>query len=173
MKHKFITFFSVLLAALAVAQDSDATQLALMTEERRQLQGKFSTCQGKIYPNPDLAPADAQLQMEQINKEILKLSSSVQDFESGRYRVWANESFWTVRTKSGKTVSYWSSGPSAKFLLQKLDAQLAKLKSMKVPVAGPFKRPDLNASQQTLDAIRGALELDSEVTRMVKQYLNR
>ena len=32
MKHKFITFFSVLLAALAVAQDSDATQLALMTE---------------------------------------------------------------------------------------------------------------------------------------------
>lgn len=173
MKINFLALLSILCSALSVAQDSDATQLALMVEERRQLQGKFSSCQAKIYPNPDLAPADAQLQMEQLNKEILKLSTSLQDFETGRYRVWANESFWTVRTKSGKTVSYWNSGPSAKFVLQKLDAQLTKLKSIKVPVAGPFKRPDLNTTQQTLDAIRATLELDIEVTRMVKQYLNR
>jgi hypothetical protein len=173
MKFIFVTLLSLLCSALSVAQDSDSTQLALMVEERRQLQGKFSSCQAKIYPNPDLAPADAQLQMEQLNKEILKLSTSLQDFESGRYRVWANESFWTVRTKSGKSVSYWNSGPSAKFLLQKLDAQLTKLKSIKVPVAGPFRRPDLNTSQQTLDAIRATLDLDLEVTRMIKQYLNR
>jgi hypothetical protein len=173
MKINFLALLCFLCSALSVAQDSDATQLALMVEERRQLQGKFSSCQAKIYPNPDLAPADAQLLMEQLNKEILKLSTSLQDFETGRYRVWANESFWTVRTKSGKTVSYWNSGPSAKFVLQKLDAQLTKLKSIKVPVAGPFKRPDLNTTQQTLDAIRATLELDIEVTRMVKQYLNR
>jgi hypothetical protein len=173
MQPRLLALFALLFANIAMAQDSDSTQLALMAEERRQLQGKFSSCQAKIYPNPDLATADAQLQMEQLNKEILKLSTSLQDFEAGRYRVWANESFWIVRTKSGKSVSYWNSGPSAKFVLQKLDAQLTKLKSMKVPVAGPFKRPDLNATQQTLDAIRGTLELDVEVMRMVKQYLNR
>ncbi|MEY3392903.1 MAG: hypothetical protein RLZZ322_1752 [Verrucomicrobiota bacterium] len=173
MKLRLVTSLAIFFSALALGQESDSARLALMSEERRQLQGKFSSCQAKIYPNPDLATADAQLQMEQINKEILKLSSSLQDFEVGRYRVWANESFWIVRTTSGKTVSYWNSGPSAKFWLQKLDAQLVKLKSMKVPVAGPFKRPDLNTSQQTLDAIRATLELDTELVRMSKQYLNR
>ena len=75
--------------------------------------------------------------------------------------------------KSGKTTSYWSAGPSAKFALQKLSAQLTKLKSLRVPVAGPFKRPDLNTSQQTLDAIRATMELDVEIVRMAKQYLNK
>jgi hypothetical protein len=173
MKLKIASVAAILAASITFAQDSDSSQNSLMSEERRLLQGKFSSCQAKIYPSPDLAPADAQLQMEQINKEILQLSSTLQKFEDGRYRVWANESYWIIRTKSGKTVSYWNSGPSARFVIQKLDAQLTKLKSMKVPVAGPFKRPDLNSSQQTLDAIRTTLELDAEVTRMIKQYLNR
>jgi hypothetical protein len=173
MLPRLLALFALLFVNIAMAQDTDSSKFALMSEERRLLQGKFSSCQAKIYPNPELAPADAQLQMEQLNKEILNLSSAVQDFETGRYGIWANEAFWTVRSKSGRTVSYWSSGPSAKFVLQKFDAQLKKLKTMKVPVAGPFKRPDLNASQQTLDAIRTTLELDAEVTRMAKQYLNR
>lgn len=173
MKLQFASVLLVFLAAISAAQDSDATQQALFAEERRLLQGRFSSCQAKIYPNPDLATAESQLNMEEINKEIQKLSSAVLAFEEGRYYLWANASFWTFRTKSGRIVSYWDGGPSAKFVLQKLEVQLKKLKSMKLPAAGPFKRPDLNASQQTLDAIRGALELDAEITRMIKQYLNR
>jgi hypothetical protein len=173
MKSKLTALFFVLMTAILAAQDNDSTQLALFTEERRLLQGKFSTCQAMIYPNPDLAPAEAQLNMEEINKEIRKLSSEVLAFEQARYVVWANASFWTFRTKSGRVVSYWDGGPSAKFVLQKLDVQLGKLKFAKIAVAGPFKRPDLNASQQTLDAIRASLELDAEIARMIKQYLNR
>lgn len=159
MQSRLIALFVLLFAALAVAQDPGTKQALLMSEDRRQLQSKFSTCQAKIYPNPALAPADAQLQMEQINKEILNLSSAVLEFEGDRYRSWASE--------------YGNSGASARNMLQKLEAQLAKLKSMKVPVAGPFKRPDLDASQQTLNAIRGALELDEEMTRMIKQFRRR
>ena len=145
----------------------------LIIEDRRQLQGRFAVVQAKIYPNPELAPAEAQLQMEEINKEIDKLAQRTISFEANRFSVWNNESYWTVKMKSGKTTSYWSAGPSAKFALQKLSAQLTKLKSLRVPVAGPFKRPDLNTSQQTLDAIRATMELDVEIVRMAKQYLNK
>jgi hypothetical protein len=159
MQPRFLALFALLFAALAVAQDADTKKFLLLSEDRRQLQSKFSTCQGKIYPNPALAPADAQLQMEQINKEILNLSAAVLDFEGDRYRSLSSD--------------FGNSGASVRNMLQKLEAQLAKLRSMKVPVAGPFKRPDLDASQQTLNAMRGALELDEELTKMLKQYRRR
>ena len=170
MRHvPYILIFS-LLGALGLRAEVDS---GLIIEDRRQLQGRFAVVQAKIYPNPELAPAEAQLQMEEINKEIDKLAQRTISFEANRFSVWNNENYWVVRLKSGKSTSYWSAGPSAKFALQKLSAQLTKLKSLRVPVAGPFKRPDLNTSQQTLDAIRATMELDVEITRMAKQYLNK
>jgi hypothetical protein len=169
LKASYILLLS-LLGALGLRAEVES---GLIIEDRRQLQGRFSVVQAKIYPNPDLATAEAQLQMEEINKEIEKLSQRAISFERNRFSIWNNESYWVVRLKSGKSTSYWSAGPSAKFALQKLDAQLTKLKSLHVPVAGPFKRPDLNTSQQTLDAIRATMELDVEITRMAKQYLNK
>ena len=162
-----------LLALLPVISLRAEVDAGLIIEDRRQLQGRFAVVQAKIYPNPELAPAEAQLQMEEINKEIDKLAQRTISFEANRFSVWNNESYWTVKMKSGKTTSYWSAGPSAKFALQKLSAQLTKLKSLRVPVAGPFKRPDLNTSQQTLDAIRATMELDVEIVRRAKQYLNK
>ena len=159
-----------LLGALGLRAEVDS---GLIIEDRRQLQGRFAVVQAKIYPNPELASAEAQLQMEEINKEIDKLAQRTILFEDNRFSVWNNENYWVVRLKSGKSTSYWSAGPSAKFALQKLSAQLTKLKSQHVPVAGPFKRPDLNTSQQTLDAIHATMELDVEITRMAKQYLNK
>jgi hypothetical protein len=169
LKASYILLLS-LLGALGLRAEVES---GLIIEDRRQLQGRFSVVQAKIYPNPDLATAEAQLQMEEINKEIEKLSQRAISFERNRFSIWNNESYWVVRLKSGKSTSYWSAGPSAKFALQKLDAQLTKLKSLHVPVAGPFKRPDLNTSQQTLDVIRATMELDVEITRMAKQYLNK
>ena len=170
MRHvPYILIFS-LLGALGLRAEVDS---GLIIEDRRQLQGRFAVVQAKIYPNPELAPAEAQLQMEEINKEFDKLAQRTISFEANRFSVWNNENYWVVRLKSGKSTSYWSAGPSAKFALQKLSAQLTKLKSLHVPVAGPFKRPDLNTSQQTLDAIRATMELDVEITRMAKQYLNK
>ena len=158
------------LSALGLRAQAES---GLIIEDRRQLQGRFAVIQAKIYPNPDLAPADAQLQMEEINKEIDKLAQRAISFVRSRFSVWNNESYWIVKVKSGKTTSYWSAGPSAKFALQKLDAQITKLKGLHVSVAGPFKRPDLNTSQQALDAIRSTMELDVEIARMAKQYLNK
>ncbi len=170
MRHFIFLTSLTFLSAICLRAQAES---GLIIEDRRQLQGRFAVVQAKIYPNPELAPADAQLQMEEINKEIDKLAQRAISFELGRFSVWNNESYWIVKIKSGKTTSYWSAGPSAKFALQKLDAQITKLKGLHVSVAGPFRRPDLNTSQQTLDAIRATMELDVEIARMAKQYLNK
>lgn len=170
MRHATLFVLFSFISAIGLRAEVES---GLITEDRRLLQGRFAVVQAKIYPNPDLAPADAQLQMEEINKEIEKLAQRAISFETNRFSVWNSEKYWTVTLKSGKTTSYWSAGPSAKLALQKLDSQITKLKGLHVPVAGPFKRPDLNTSQQTLDAIRVTMELDVEITRMAKQYLNR
>jgi len=150
---------------------SDVETKAYM-DERKALQSRFSVAQSKLASNPEVSSAEAQLVMEEVNKEIEKLAQKTLSYELNRYSVWNSEAFWTVTLKSGKTTSYWSAGPSAKFAVQKLDDQIGKLKKLKVAIAGPFKKSDLNESQKTLDAIRAALDLDIELTRMAKQYLN-
>lgn len=155
------------------AQVSSQEKYGLMVEDRKQLQSKFSVCQAKIYTAPELAPAAAHLEMEQVNKEIDKLAKDLASFEQSRFALWNNEQYWTVYLKSGKKMSFWSAGPSARLAIEKLKAQLAKVASFQIAIAGPFKRTDLNTTQQTLDAIRAALEADMELQRMAKQYLNK
>jgi len=164
-------------------------------DERKALQSRFSVAQAKLDLKTEASKvesiaiskeddrrfalrksessSEAQIVMEEVNKEIQKLAQKTLSYELNRYSVWNSEAFWTVTLKSGKTTSYWSAGPSAKFAVQKLDDQIGKLKKLKVAIAGPFKKSDLNESQKTLDAIRAALDLDIELTRMAKQYLNR
>ena len=173
MRILIVIVFSLLVRLDLFAQADDQARYGLFTEDRRLLQSKFSACQAKIYNAPELAPAEAQLEMEQINKEIDKLSKDVATFELGRFALWNSEQFWTVNLKSGKKMSYWSSGPSARFAVEKLKGQLGKAATLKVAIAGPFKRADLNTSQQLLDTVRNTLAFDLDIQRMAKQYLNK
>ena len=164
-------------------------------DERKALQSRFSVAQAKLDLKTEASKLEAtsiskannggfavdksesvaepQLKMEEVNKEIQKLADKTLAYEVARLGVWNNQSFWIVRLQSGNTASYWSSGPSAKQAVEKLNIQLTKIKTTKIVIAGPFKKPDLNESQKMLDAIRNALDLDIELTRMTKQYLNR
>jgi hypothetical protein len=151
---------------------SDVETKAYM-EERKNLQGRFAVAQSKLAQKPEESSAEAQSKMEEVNKDLDKLAQKALSYETSRLATWNNEGFWYVTLKSGRTYSYWNSGPSAKFVVQKFEDQLAKIKTLKVTTTGPFKKPDLNESQKMLDAIRGALDLDIELTRLAKQYLNR
>jgi hypothetical protein len=111
--------------------------------------------------------------MEELNKEIESFGQRVLTYELNRYSVWNNQGFWTVTLKSGKTSSFWSAGPSAKYVVQKLDDQIGKIKNLHIVISGPFKKSDLNESQKMLDAARAALDYDVELTRMAKQYLSK
>ena len=187
----FIFISSILSTQTLLAQSGISdVETKVYIEERKVLQSRFAVAQAKLDLKSEASiaesralqggfgvdksgsSAEAQLKMEEINKEIESLAQRVLAYELNRYAVWNSQGFWTVTLKSGKTTSYWSAGPSAKFVVQKLDDQIGKLKGMKVAIAGPFKKQDLNDSQKMLDAMRAALDLDIELTRMAKQYLN-
>ena len=142
-------------------------------EERKALQSRFSVAQSKLAQKPEESSAEAQLKVEDVNKEIDALGQKALAYELNRHSLWNSQAFWTVTLKSGKTTSYWSAGPSAMYTVQKLKDQIDKIKSLHIAIGGPFKKADLNESQKMLDAIRAALDLDIELTRAAKQYLNR
>jgi hypothetical protein len=133
-------------------------------DRRKDLQGKFSTAQKAIYPNPAKATEADIAEMQKVNAAISKLKDDYLEFEQGRYRNWYNRSYWR---------NYWESGPGARRILDKLSVQLAKIKALPIKDAGPFGRPDLNDTQKLLDAIREALLLDAELSQIVRTYLNR
>ena len=149
--------FSVSLLAQA---ESDG-----LTVKRRELQSKFAACNAKIYPNPEKATAEAQLEFEQFGKELSAFQQTVLSFEAGLYSRWNSRSYWGDR--------YWQSGPGAYFLVQKLKAQMDILAALQVPSIAPFKRPDLNTTQKILDATKNCLDLDRDLELIVKNYLNQ
>ena len=165
-------FLSSILSAQTSSGLSDVETKAYM-DDRKALQGRFSVAQSKLAQKPEESSAEAQSKMEEVNKDIDQLAQKALSYESGRLATWNNQGFWYVVLKSGRTYSYWNSGPSAKFVVQKLEDQLAKIKTLKVTTTGPFKKPDINESQKMLDAIRAAFELDIQLTQMAKQYLGR
>ena len=188
----FIFISSILSTQTLLAQSGISdVETKVYIEERKALQSRFAVAQAKLDLKSEASKAEAralqggfgveksgssaeaQLKMEEVNKEIESLAKRVLAYELNRYSVWNSQSFWIVTLKSGKTTSFWSAGPSAKYVVQKLDDQIQKLKELKVAIAGPFKKSDLNDTQKMLDAMRAALDLDIELTRMAKQYLGR
>ena len=193
MRYILFSFINLLFVSSSLSAQmtlSDA-ETKVYIEERKVLQSRFAVAQAKLGLKSEASiaetralqggssedklrsSAEAQSKMEEVNKDLDQLAQKVLSYETSRLSTWNNEGFWYVVMKSGRTYSYWNSGPSAKFVVQKLEDQLAKIKTLKLTSTGPFKKPDLNESQKMLDAIRGALDLDIELTRLAKQYLNR
>ena len=193
MRHLKFSFINLLfLSSVLSAQMSlSDVETKAYIEERKALQSRFAVAQAKLGLKSEASlaesralqggssenklgsSAEAQSKMEEVNKDLEQLAQKVLSYESTRLYTWNNEGFWYVVMKSGRAYSYWTLGPGAKFVVQKLADQLAKIKTLKITTTGPFKKSDLNESQKMLDAIRAALDLDIELTNMAKQYLNR
>lgn len=166
-------FLPVVLSVAFVAGLSAQSVSDVYADRRKETQSQFSVSQARLYAAPDKAPAEAHTQMEKVNADIAKLREDVLAFEGGRISTWNNEAYWYYVGSSGKRYSYWSSGPGARYTVDKLNGQIAKLRALPLPVMGPFSRVHLNQSQQVLDAIRTALGLDSELESMARKYLQK
>lgn len=165
----------LVLAAASLSAQSLTGQSATgpLSDRRKNLQSAFSVCQARIYAAPEKAPAEAHQEMEKFNAELMKFRDEVIAFETPRYRLWNNESFWMYSGSSGKRYSYWTSGPGARLVVDKLGAQLDKAGTMSAQLTGPFTRVHLNQSQQLLDALRTVLSLDSDLETMARNYLKK
>ncbi len=155
------SLFSILVLSTTVLAQQSPEAIAL-SEQRKNLQGAFSVCNSKIYPNPDKAPIDAHIALERVAKQIQELKTRVLEFESGHCNVWYSESYW-ART-------YWNSSLGGHYLVEKLRTAMGALSTLAAPEFGPFTRPDLNAMQKTLDGCRACLELDRDLEIAAKTY---
>jgi len=145
---------------MALAQQSPEAQA--LSDQRKNLQGAFSVCNSKIYPNPDKAPIDAHAALERVAKQIKDLRVRVLELESGHCNIWYSESYW-ART-------YWSSSLGGRYLVEKLRTAMGALSTLVASESGPFTRPDLNALQKVLDGCRACLEIDRELEIAAKSY---
>ncbi len=161
LPHFLLNIFIILgVVTQLCVQSSPANQS--LSDQRKNLQGAFSVCNSKIYPNPDAAPIEAHINLEKVAKEIQSLKFTVLEFESGHCNVWYSESYWAR--------SYWNSNLGGRFLVEKLRTAMNTLSSLKVPEFGPFARPDLNTLQKVLDACRTCLEIDRDLEQAAKNY---
>jgi hypothetical protein len=120
------------------------------------LQSRFSVLQSKIYPDPLKAPDSAHQDMEKLIKEIVEFQQAYLTFEDTRSSFWNNSSYW------GKLWERSGTG-SVRFLVDKLIAQITKVRGMQINGVAPFRREDLNATQKMLDGIREGLSIDREI----------
>jgi hypothetical protein len=153
-------FIISVLTTTGLAQQSP--EALALSDQRKNLQGAFSVCNSKIYPNPDKAPIDAHIALERVAKQIQDLKTRVLELESGHCNIWYSESYW-ART-------YWNSSLGGRYLVEKLRTAMSALSTLAAPEFGPFARPDLNALQKTLDGCRACLEIDRELEIAAKSY---
>lgn len=132
------------------------SEYPLLVTKRMHLQSRFSVLHSKIYPDPSKAPDSAHQDLEKMIKEIVEFQEEYLTFESNRSAYWDNPSYW------GKLWDRSGNG-SARFLLEKLKTQIAKVRGMQINGVAPFRREDLNATQKILDGIREGLSIDREI----------
>ena len=148
-------------ASLAQAIAPNDVQFKLMVDTHIQFQGRFAKAQQALGLDPTKAPHQAHANLEAFSKELAKLKDDAVTLQNARYKYWNNEYYWR---------NYWVNGPSAKFVVAKLRAQIdVAIGIGDPPAAGPFTTPDLNAMQKSLDAIRGCFEIDKQLQIMETQ----
>jgi hypothetical protein len=160
MRKVFLAVALLTLASLAHAIAPNDAQFKVLVETRIQFQGRFAQAQQALGLDPTKAPHQAHANLEAFSKELAKLKDDAVALQNARYQYWNNEYYWR---------NYWVNGPSAKFVVAKLRAQIDVAMALQVPTAGPFTKPDLNAMQKSLDAIRGCFEIDKQLQIMETQ----
>ena len=160
MRKVFLTVALLTLASLAHAIAPNDAQFKVLVDTRIQFQGRFAKAQQALGLDPTKAPHQAHANLEAFSKELAKLQEDAVTLQNARYQYWNNEYYWR---------NYWVNGPSAKFVVAKLRAQIDVAMALQVPTAGPFTKPDLNTMQKSLDAIRGCFEIDKQLQIMETQ----
>jgi hypothetical protein len=163
MLKSLLTVALLSFASLAQAIAPNDVQFKVMVDTRVQFQGRFAKAQQALGLDPTKAPAEAHANLGAFSKELAKLKDDAVALQNERYQYWNNQSYWR---------NFWDKGPSAKFVVAKLRAQIDVALALQVPVAGPFTKPDLNTMQKSLDAIRACFELDKQLQLMEIQLNN-
>lgn len=124
------------------------------------LQSKFSVLEAKI------TKVSTKI-VDEDQREALAFFASLSQFkkdflasEEKRFTYWNNESLWLPKN--------WAKGECIKQTVDKLRAILDEINAAKLSVSPPFSKPDINAAQKLLNAVRNATDLDKELQTKAK-----
>lgn len=147
----------------AAAEPPNAKDFDSWQKSRMELQSKFSILQAKLSKDSTKIVDDDQ-------REALAFFTSLSQFkkdflvsEEKRFTYWNNESLWLPKN--------WAKGECIKQTVDKLRAILDEINAAKLSASPPFSKPDINAAQKLLNAVRNATDLDKELQTKAKVLL--
>lgn len=144
----------------AAADPPNAKDFDSWQPSRMELQSKFSVLQAKLSK-------DSAKIVDEDQREALAFFASLSQFkkdfstsEEKRFIYWNNESLWSSKN--------WNKGECIKQTTDKMRAILDEINATKLSAAPPFSKPDINAAQKLLNAVRNAIDLDKELQTKAK-----
>jgi hypothetical protein len=144
----------------AAADPPNAKDFDSWQPSRMELQSKFSVLQAKLSK-------DSAKIVDEDQREALAFFASLSQFkkdfstsEEKRFIYWNNESLWSSKN--------WNKGECIKQTTDKMRAILDEINATKLSATPPFSKPDINAAQKLLNAVRNAIDLDKELQTKAK-----
>jgi hypothetical protein len=144
----------------AAADPPNAKDFDSWQPSRMELQSKFSVLQAKLSK-------DSAKIVDEDQREALAFFASLSQFkkdfstsEEKRFIYWNNESLWSSKN--------WNKGECIKQTTDKMRAILDEINATKLSATPPFSKPDINAAQKLLNAVRSVIDLDKELQTKAK-----
>jgi hypothetical protein len=144
----------------AAAEPPNPKDFDSWQKNRMELQSKFSVLQAKLSK-------DSGKIVDEDQREALAFFASLSQFqkdfstsEEKRFTYWNNEGLWSSKN--------WNKGECIKQTTDKMRAILDDINATKLSAAPPFSKPDINAAQKLLNAVRSAIDLDKELQTKAK-----
>ena len=160
MITRFLLSLCCISLAWAGAEPPNAKDFDSWPENRMKLQSKFSVLEAKITK-------DSTKIVDEDQREALAFFTSLSQFkkdfsvsEEKRFTYWNNEALWSSKN--------WNKGECIKQTVDKLRTSLDEINATKLSSSPPFSKPDINAAQKLLNAVRNAVDLDKELQTKAK-----
>jgi hypothetical protein len=152
---RFLLSLFCISLAWAAAEPPNAKDFDSWQNDRMKLQSQFAVLQAKLTK-------DSAKIVDEDQREALAFFASLSQFKKDfsasqekRFKYWNNEALWSSKN--------WAKGECIKQTTDKLRTILDDINATKLSAAPPFSKPDLNAAQKLLNAVRNAVDLDKEL----------
>ena len=160
MMIRFLLSLCWISIAWAGAEPPNAKDFDSWQKSRMELQSKFSVLQAKLSKDSTKIVDDDQREALAFFASLSQFKKDFSTFEEKRFTYWNNEGLWSSKN--------WNKGECIKQTVDKLRASLDEINTAKLSASPPFFKPDINAAQKLLNAVRNATDLDKELQTKAK-----
>lgn len=144
----------------AVSDPPNAKDFDSWPKSRMEFQSKFSVLQAKLSKDPTKIVDEDQREALIFFTSLTQFKKDFLVSEEKRFLYWNSESLWSTKN--------WNKGECIKQTVDKLRTTLDEINAVQLSASPPFSKPDINAAQKLLNAVRTATDLDRELQQKAK-----